>query len=74
MVQHCDFSHWHSSSFEDYFTTARKDRYNFMCSIDAYGRLHPQVNVDASSGGGIPLPYGYKKRRAKISWLHTKLN
>ena len=49
-------SQLHGSSPEDYVTTARKYRYNLMFSTEAHGRMHPTVNDDASSGGGIPMP------------------
>ena len=49
-------SHLNGSSFEDYFTTTEKYRYNLMCSIKAYF-FHPKCNDYESSGGGIPLPY-----------------
>ena len=32
-----------------------------MCSIDAHDRYHPTINDDASSGGGITLPYNSTK-------------
>ena len=41
----------HGWYFEDYVTTAIQDRYNIICSIEAYDRKHPTVNYDASSGG-----------------------
>ena len=56
MVQQYNFSHFHGSSFEDYFTTARKYRHNLMCSIEAYYRLYTTCNDYASSGGGRLLP------------------
>ena len=40
-----------------YFTTARKDRYVLMCSIEDHGRMYPTENYDASSGGGRLLSY-----------------
>ena len=51
----------HDSLFEDYVTTNRKDRYNLFCSIEAHERYHKTINYDASSGGGIPIPYNSKK-------------
>ena len=52
------YLHYHVSSFDDYFTTPQKDRYNLMCSIETYEKLHPTYNGDANSGGNRPLPYG----------------
>ena len=47
----------HGSLFEDYVTTSKCDRYNLMCSIDAYEINHSFSNEDASIGGGRPMPY-----------------
>ena len=49
-------SQLNGSLLEDYFKTAKRGRYNLMCSIEAHERNHKLVNYDASSGGGIPLP------------------
>ena len=46
----------HGLSCEDYFKTARKERYNLICSIGYHGIMHPTVNYDENSVGGIPLP------------------
>ena len=55
------FSCFHGYSLEDYFRTARKDRYNLMCSIKVYEKLHQLYSDSASSGGSIPLPDGSTK-------------
>ena len=47
---------FHGSSLEDYFTTAQKGRYNLMCYIKAYDKLHQTYAESASSGGRIPPP------------------
>ena len=49
------------SSFEDYVTSARQDKYNLMCSIEAHEVYHPTINYDSSSGGGRPLTFNSKK-------------
>ena len=41
--------------FEDYLKTRRKDRYEFIFSVDAYGKYHVSIPSDASSGGGRPM-------------------
>ena len=51
-------SHLHGSSFEDYFTDAQKDRYNSMCSIEAYEKFHRTCVESASIVDVIPLPDG----------------
>ena len=51
-------SHLYSLSFEYYFLTAIKYRYNLICSIYSYNILNSTGNASASSGGGIPLQYG----------------
>ena len=51
------FKKLHSKLFEGFIINARTDRYNIMCSIDAYGREHQSSSCDdGSSGGGFPLP------------------
>ena len=45
----------HGSSFEDYFSSARKDRYNLTCLIYAYDRLHATDNYESSNYGGRTL-------------------
>ena len=50
------FSQFYGSSFKDYVTTARQDRYNLIFSMEAQFRDQPTVNDDASSGGGRKLP------------------
>ena len=42
----------HASSFEDYVTIERKDRYYLIFSIEASDRMHP-----TSSGVVRPLTY-----------------
>ena len=47
----------HGKVFEAFIVNARTDRYNIMCSIDAYEREHQSDSCyDGSSGGGCPLP------------------
>ena len=42
--------------FERFIINARTDRYNIMCSIDAYEREHQSSRCDAgSSYGGCPI-------------------
>ena len=43
-------------TFEDYFTTGRKNRYELLCAIDAYNKVRTLGPEDSSSGGVIPLP------------------
>ena len=49
--------------FEDNFTTAKREKYNPMCSIEAHEKNHKSVknqkpvNDETSSGGDRPLPY-----------------
>ena len=56
------YSQLHCSSFEDYFTTAKRDNYNIMCSIESHGKIHKSVNyhkpvnIETSIGGARPLP------------------
>ena len=43
--------------FEGFIISARTDRYNIMCSIDAYEIEHPSSSCDDGSSGGVcPLP------------------
>ena len=47
----------HGKLFEGFIISAITDRYNIMCSIDAYEIEHQSyVCYDVSSGGGCPLP------------------
>ena len=46
----------HGKVFEAFIRNARTDRYNIMCSIDAYEKEHQSSCHDGSSGGGFPLP------------------
>ena len=46
----------HRKVFESFIINARTDRYNIMCSIDAYEREHQLSRFDdGSSGGGCPI-------------------
>ena len=47
--------------FEDYATTSRRDRYNITCSIGDNKIEHTFINDEASSNGGIPMPYNSTK-------------
>ena len=55
-------SQLHGLVFEDYCTTAKCDKYNIMCSIEAHEKnqksviKHNPVNDDTSSDGTRPLP------------------
>ena len=49
------YSNLHDSSFEDYFETAQKYRYNVMHYIEAYKNLNPTYAESTSSGGGRPM-------------------
>ena len=48
--------------FEDYFTTAKRDKYNIIFSIKAHKKNQKSVNenkpvnYETSSGGATPLP------------------
>ena len=43
--------------FEGFIINARTDRYNIICSVDAYEREHQSYSCDdGRSGGGCPLP------------------
>ena len=47
----------HEKVFQAFIINARTDRYNKMCSVDAYKREHQSSSCyDGSSGGGCPLP------------------
>ena len=47
----------HFKLFEEFIINARTDRYNIMCSIDAYEKEHrSSIYEYDSSGGGFPLP------------------
>ena len=47
----------HGKVFEAFIINSRTDRYNIMCSIDAYkGENKPYSCDDGSSGGCCPLP------------------
>ena len=46
----------HGKVFEGFIINARTDRYNIMCSIDAYEKEHQLSSCDDGiSGGGCPL-------------------
>ena len=67
-------SHFHGSSFEEYFTTARKDRCNLICYIEAYDIFHPTGDYNAGSGGVRPLPGGSKTDALKSLGNTLKFN
>ena len=47
---------FYGTLFEGFIINARINRYNIMCSIDAYEREHQAYSCDnGSSGGGCPL-------------------
>ena len=47
----------HGKLFEVFIINPRTDRYNIMCSIDAYGReLQPSSCDDGIRSGVFPLP------------------
>ena len=47
----------HGKVFEGFIINERTDRYNIMCSIDAYEIENQSHGCDnGSSGGGCPLP------------------
>ena len=47
----------HGKLFEWFIINARNDRYNIMCSIDAYEREHQSYSCDyGRSDGGCPIP------------------
>ena len=56
------FSRLYDSVFENYFTTAKHNKYNLMYSIEVHEKNRKSVNKqkpvddETSSGGGIPLP------------------
>ena len=49
------FSQLNSQSFEEFFKTGRKDRYELVCAVDAYNKVHVPVPDNANSGGGRPF-------------------
>ena len=49
--------HLNEASFEGYFTPSQKYRYNIICSIESYGKLHKPFYNFASSCGDKYLPY-----------------
>ena len=55
-------SRLHGLVFEEYFTTAKRDKSNLMCSIEAHKKPQKPVNQnkpindETSSGGARPLP------------------
>ena len=51
------FSQLYGSYFEDYVTTAIKDRYNLIFSIESRNIMNPTVNYYAGSCVGRPLPH-----------------
>ena len=42
-------------SFEDYFITGHKYRYELMCDVDSYDIIHPAGPVNGISYSGRPL-------------------
>ena len=47
----------HGKQFEGFIINKITDRYNIMCSVDAYEREHQSsICDDGRSGGGCPLP------------------
>ena len=51
------FKKLHGILFEAFIINARTDRYNIMCSIDAYEREHQSYSCDyGSSDGGCTIP------------------
>ena len=44
-------SHLSGSYFEEFFNTTQQDRYDLMCYVDAYDKLHPTCYDYVSSGG-----------------------
>ena len=42
-------------SLKDYSKIGHKDRYDLMCSVDAYNKEHVLMTSDASSVGGRPM-------------------
>ena len=46
----------HGSTFEDFITQARIDRYNHMCSLVAHDKIQPDYEYDESSLGDRSIP------------------
>ena len=42
--------------FEEFIRSARTDRYNIMCSIDAHDKMNLSEHYDGIISGGYPLP------------------
>ena len=51
-------SHLIGSSFEYVFTTAQKEIYAIICSVNAYHKLHTPSFNSVSSWCGKPIPDG----------------
>ena len=49
------FTKLNGQIFEDYLKMVLKDRYELMCTVDAYDKDHVSTPVGAISGGGIPM-------------------
>ena len=45
-----------SKKIEYDFKTVRKDSYEWICDVDAYGRAHTSGTDDETVCGGRPLP------------------
>ena len=46
----------HGHVFEYLFVTAYQDRYELMCGLNAYDKLHKTFSLSVSAGSGLPLP------------------
>ena len=46
----------HGSTFEDFITQARTDRYNIMCSLVAHDKIQPAYEDDESIIGYRSIP------------------
>ena len=54
-------SRLHGLLYEYYVTTAIRERYSIMRSIEDHNKEKPTINYDTSSGGDIPLTYNSTK-------------
>ena len=57
-------------SFEDYLKTERNDRYELMCSVDAFDKQYVSITYDTIIVGGRPIPIASSKE-ALLSLGHT---
>ena len=55
-ITHLFIKKKHVTVFEEYNGNAITDRYNIMCSIDAYEKQQPSSVDDSISGGGNAPP------------------